>query len=135
AEYAALAIRPVGMAEDGDKHTVCIMRIDENGGDLLPIAQAEMLPGATRVAGLIDSVAGGKVWPSQAFAAADINHVRIRRSNRQRADGTSGLIVKNRVPGSAIVIGLPHSAVVRRHVEHIRLRRNPGDGDSASRPE
>ncbi len=49
AENAALCVRPVGMALHRNKHTVWIPRIDDDGRDLLGIAQTEVRPGFSRV--------------------------------------------------------------------------------------
>src|ERR1700716_3289954 len=38
AEYPSLGIRTVGMSEHSDKHTVRIVRVDENCADLLSVA-------------------------------------------------------------------------------------------------
>src|ERR1700730_9014572 len=58
AEYAFLGIRTVVMSEHSNKHTVRIVRIDQNYADLLSVAQAEMLPCTAAVGGLINSVTG-----------------------------------------------------------------------------
>src|SRR5205807_6767642 len=107
---AALLVGTIGMAGDGNQNLAGIARIDGDLRDLLAVAQAEMRPGAPGVGGFIDSVAHRKIGPVQAFAAADINDVGIGGRYRYRADRTSGLIVKDRIPSAAIVIGLPHAA-------------------------
>src|SRR5262249_36552481 len=56
---AALLVGPVGMAEDGDEDAVRILRVDEQGSDLLPVAQAAVLPGLAAVGGAVDAVACG----------------------------------------------------------------------------
>jgi hypothetical protein len=49
------------------------VRVHQNVGDLLAVAQTEMLPGVARVGGFVNAVARRKVGPAQAFPAADIN--------------------------------------------------------------
>ena len=46
-------------------------------GNLLRVAQAEMRPRLARVGRLVDAVADREVGPRQAFAAADVDDVRI----------------------------------------------------------
>ena len=41
-EDAAFGVRAVGMAENGDEDAIGILRIDDDGGDLLAVAQAEV---------------------------------------------------------------------------------------------
>src|SRR6266487_650001 len=63
----------------------------------------------------------------QSFTAANINDVRIRWRDRNRTDGCRRLIVKDRLPCPAVIVGFENAAVYRRHVENIRLRRDPRD--------
>ncbi len=122
-----------------DKEAIGIFGIDDDGCNLLRVAQSEMLPGTTRVGRFVDAVAYGEIGAAQAFAAADVDRVRIRRCDCQGADRPGGLIVvwldavwlgvvwliiENRIPRTTEVRRLPDSAVVRRHVEDVRLPRN-----------
>ena len=137
AENAALGIRTIRMPEGGDENAVRILGIDEDRSNLLRVAQSaitlsQMLPSAARVGRFVDTVAYGKIRPAQAFAAADINRVRIRRRDCQSSNRTSWLTIENRIPGLAEVRRFPNSAVVRRHVEDIRLARNAGNRHRAS---
>src|SRR5277367_2389763 len=91
-----------------------------------------MLPGAPAVEGFVDAVSGRKIGPAQALAAADIDNLRIRRRNRQRAYRTCRLIVKDRIPGVSVIGALPDAAVVRSHKKDIRLAGDPADGDGAA---
>src|SRR5271169_584985 len=91
-----------------------------------------MPPGAARVRRLVDTVAYRKIGPAQTFTAADVNRIRIRWRDRQRSDGSCRLVIEDGIPGAAEVRRLPDSAVVRRHVEDIRLAGNTGDRHGAS---
>src|SRR6266478_5026101 len=83
------------MSLGGDENAVGIFRVDEDGGDLLRVAQVlQMCPRFPRVGGFVDAVTGRKIRALQSFAAADIDDVRIGRGNGQRADGASRLIVE-----------------------------------------
>ena len=120
------------MAENRYQHAVRIMWIDDDGGDLLPIAQTKMLPRTTTIAGLVNPVAGGEVRTSQAFPAAHVNNFRIGRGNGQRSYRAGRLIIEDRVPGASVIGGLPHSAVVRSHVENVGLSWHAADRNPAS---
>ena len=76
-EDAAFGIRAVGMAEHGYENAIGILRVNDDGGDLLAVAQAEVLPGFSAVGGFVNAVASGKIGAAQAFAAADIDDVGI----------------------------------------------------------
>ena len=86
------------MANCRDKNPVRIFRIHEDRGDLLGIAQAEMLPGFAAVAGFVDSIANREIRAPQSFAAAYVNDFGIGRRDGKSADGAGGLIIKNRTP-------------------------------------
>src|SRR5205823_3427662 len=92
AENAALGVRSVRVAEDGDEEAVRIVRVDGDGRDLLAIAQTEVRPRRAGVGGLVDAVAGGEVGALQPFAAADVEDVRIRRRDGDRADRAGRLL-------------------------------------------
>src|SRR5207249_2665721 len=96
--------------------------------DLAPLVQAEMAPRPAAVGGLVDAVACGEVRPLEALAAADVDHVRARRSDGDRTDGAGRLIVEDRPPGPAVVLGLPDPAVDGAHVEDVGLIRDAGRG-------
>ena len=126
-EDTALRVRSVGMPLDRDEEAIGVFGIDDDGCDLLRVAQSEMLPGAARVGRLVDAVAYGEIGPAQAFTAADIDRIGIRWSNGQRSDRTCWLVIENWIPGAAEVRRLPNPAIVRRHVEDVRLARNTGN--------
>src|SRR5450631_959623 len=91
-----------------------------------------MLPGAARVGRFVDAVAYGEIGAAQAFATSNIDRVGIGRRNREGSDGTGGLIIEDGIPGAAEVRRFPDSAVIRRHVEDIRLARNAGNRHGAA---
>src|SRR5208282_5302346 len=107
-----------------DEEAIRIVRIDDDGCNLLRVAQSEMLPGAARVGRFVDAIAYREIGAAQAFTTADVNRVGTRRRDRERSNRTCGLVIEDRIPGAAEVGGFPDSAVVRRHVEGIRLARN-----------
>src|ERR1700720_1934801 len=119
------------MPDHSNEYAVRIVRIDENDADLLPVAQAEMLPATASVGGFVDSVASRKVRPAQAFTASDINNVWIRGCERQGANRAGRWVVEDWIPGAAIVGAFPYAAVVRRHVENIWLARHTRNCDGA----
>ncbi len=120
------------MAEDGDKESIRITRIDRDLRDLLAIAEAEVGPGFAGVAGFVDAIADGEVGAMQAFTRAGVDDVGIGWSDGERADGAGGLVVEDGDPGAAVVVGLEDSAVDLRDVEDVGLRRDTGRGAGAS---
>src|SRR5260370_40621378 len=109
------------MLLDGNEHAIRIFGIDEDCGDLLRIAETEVLPGPSGISRFVDAVAGGEVRALQPFAAAYVDDVGIGRRNGDGADRARVLIVEDRLPGAARVRGLPYAAVNPRHVQNIGL--------------
>ena len=66
------------------------------------------------------------------LSAGDIDNVGVGSSDGDGADGLSWLVIENRVPGSAVVVGFPDSAVDLAHIENIRLAGNAGGGAGAA---
>src|SRR5439155_26610759 len=114
---ASLRIGPIRMAEHAGENPVGIVRVNDDSPNLLSIAQSEMFPGTAPIKRLINYVAGRKIRPAKAFAAAHVNHVRIRCCDSQSADRASGLIIKNGIPSVPIVRCSPDAAVIRRPKE------------------
>src|SRR5258707_11457622 len=120
------------MAEHGDEKAVFVLRIDRDRGDLLAFAQPEMCPCFARIRGSVHSIAGRKVRPLNAFAAAYIEHIWIRRCDRNVADRTRRLVVEDRFPGASGVGRFPNAAVIDADVENIWLRRYPNRSDGTA---
>jgi len=101
-------------------------------GDLLPVAEPAVLPGAAAIAGAVDAVADRQVGPQQPFTARDVDDVGIGRCHRDGADRLGRLSLEDRLPGAAGVVGSPHPAVDGADVENTWLPRNPGHRARAS---
>src|SRR5579859_4492062 len=91
-----------------------------------------MCPGLAGIGGLVNAITHGEIGPLQALAAAHINNVGIGSRYGYGANGAGGLLVKNGSPRSAVVGGLPHSAVAHAYVKDIRLAGDAGGGLGAS---
>ena len=129
---AALLVWSVGMTFHCDEQAIRILGIDENCGDLLCVAKAEMLPGVSRVGGFIKTVAGGQIRTLQALTAAYVENIGIGRGDGDRSDRAGALIVEDGLPGVAKIRCLPHAAINRGHIENIGLVWNAGDGHGAA---
>jgi hypothetical protein len=127
-KHTALGVGPVRVTEDGDEEPVGVARIDGDGRDHLAVAQAEMLPGASGVGGLVDPVADGEIRTDDARSSPDVDDARVRRRDPNRADRAGRLVVEQRHPIGAEVRGSPDAAVVEAGVEGIRLA-----GDASQR--
>src|SRR5258708_6348679 len=123
------------MAFRSHEDAIRIFRIDEDGSDLLRVAQAEMLPRLAAVAAFVNAVAGREIWALETFAAPDVKNIGIRRCDSDRADRAGRLVVENGVPRVAGVGCLPNASVHCSHVEDIRLVRDAVDGDGAAAAE
>ena len=70
------------MAQDGHKDAVGVVRIHDDGGDLLAVAQAQVPPRLAGVGGSVHAVAHREVRPLQPFARAHVDRVGVRRRHR-----------------------------------------------------
>ena len=116
------------MPEGSDEQPVGVLRIDGDFRDLLGVAQAEVCPRLAGVGGLVDAVARGQVWARQPFSTPDINNVGVGERDADPADGSSRLIVEDRLPGPAGVGGLPDAAVADAYIKGVRQARMAGRG-------
>ena len=132
---AALRAWPVRVTEDRGEQPVGVARIDDDHRDLLPIAQAEVRPRLAGVGRFVDAVAHRQIRPRQPLAAADVDDVRVGRRDGDRANRAGRLIVEDRRPRAAEVVGLPDAAVHGGHVEDVGLARHTGDGLGAAAAE
>src|SRR5580658_2933129 len=120
------------MAEHGGEDSIGIARIDGESRNLETVAQAEVSPGFSRVRGFVDSVSDREVGAMQAFTAGHVNGIGIGRSYGDGANRLGRLVVEDRRPSAAVVIGLPDSAVDLAHIENIWLAGDAGGGSGAA---
>src|SRR5215469_16678850 len=118
-----------------DKHTIGILRVDDDRRNLLRIAEPNVRPGLPCVRRFVNTVANGKIGTLQSFPASHVNNVGIGWSNSQRAHRARGLVIKDRVPHIAEIAGLPHTSIHRRHIENTRLVRHSCDRNGAASAE
>src|SRR5438132_11713436 len=76
-----------------------------------------MRPRLACVSGLVDAIADRQIGTVQSFAAADIDHVRVRRRDGYRTDGAGRLRIKDRLPCAAEIVSLPDAAVAHTDIE------------------
>jgi hypothetical protein len=86
-----------------------------------------MRPGFSCIGGFVDTVADGKIGAGEAFAACNINDVRVGRSDGDGADRLRRLRIEDRRPGAAIVIGFPYATVDGADVKDGRLACDAGE--------
>src|SRR4029079_7884855 len=109
------------MASDGDKETIRVPRVDRDIRDLLPVAETKMRPGLPGVHRLVDAIADGEVRPSKHHDAANIQHIRVRWRDDERADRSGRLTVKDWSPGASGISGFPDAAIADANVKGVRL--------------
>ena len=117
------------MSEHGGNELVGITRMDDEGRDLLAIAQAKMRPGLARVGRFVDAVAHRQVGTMQALAAGYINDVGIGGSDSDGTNRLRGFMIEDGIPGAAVVVRLPDASIDLRHIEDVWLA---GDSDGSA---
>ena len=135
AEDAALGIGAVGVSEHRGEDAVGVARVDGERRDLLPLLEAEVLPGLAAVGRLVDAVADREIGALQPLARADVERLRRRGSDRDGADRLRRLAVEDRLPGSAVVVRAPDAAVADADIEDAGVTRRPGEGAGATAAE
>jgi hypothetical protein len=85
------------MPHDRDEQAVRVARIDDDLRDLLPVTQAEVRPGLSRVGRLVDAVTRREIGTLEPFTASDVNDVRIRWREGDRSDRSRRLVVEDGV--------------------------------------
>ncbi len=128
---AAFGIWSVRVAEHGDEEPFLVLRVDGDRSDLLTLAEPEMLPCLSAVIRAIHPITGREIGSLEAFAASDVDHVRVRRGDRYIADRAGRLVIEYWFPGSTGVVGLPYAAVIDSDIEDVRLRRDADRTDRA----
>ena len=107
--------------------------MDADGADLPGVVEPDELPRLAAVGRLVDAAAGGHVAAHAVGAGADVDHVRIRIGDGDRAHRSDrNLAVGDRRPGRAAVGRPEQAAAGDAHVERLRLRRHAGDRRDAS---
>ena len=138
AKQSALRVGSVRMAHHGDEKPVRVARVHHDLRNLLPVAKAEVRPRLAGIGGLVHAVARREVRTLEPFATAHVDDVRIRGREGDGADGPRWLLVEDGIPRAPVIIGLPHAAIHRTDVEHVRLVGNAHRGlgtTGAKRPD
>ena len=121
-EDPALLVGPPQIADRRDVHDIRIARMDEDAPDVLAPLEPHVPPGLPAVDRLVDAVPPARRLPVLRLPGADPDQVRIRLVERDGSDGARRLIVEERRPGSAVVLGLPDPSRARAYIEDLRLR-------------
>ena len=118
AVHPALGVRAEGVAQRGHVDQVRVLRVHADAADVARLLQPQVLPGTPGVRGAVHPVAIGDVDADGGLARAGVDHVRVRRRHRQRADGGAGEeAVRDVAPVHPTVGGLPHATGAGAEVE------------------
>src|ERR1700757_755667 len=91
-----------------------------------------MRPSLAGVGGFVNAITDGKIGTREAFAACDINDIRVRRGDRDCTDRLRGLRIEDRQPSAAVVGGFPNAAIDGADIENVRLARDAGQSARAA---
>src|SRR5206468_1449237 len=109
-EHAALLVRGIEMPDGGDEHHRRVARIDGDLSDVLRVLEADVCPRRARIGGLVHPIPEACRVAQRRFAAADVDGIWCRWSDRYRADRCNRLTVEDRTPYASGVDRLPHAA-------------------------
>ena len=85
AENAPLFVGAEHMAERSDVDMIGVVRMDADLANLSRIAKADVLPRLPRIRRAVDAVTGGDIASGAGRSRPNVDDVRIRRSDRNRA--------------------------------------------------
>ncbi len=122
--------RRVGVAEGRHVGDVRIVRVDQNPADPPRALEPHVGPGVAGVRRLPHAIADRDVRSDRALAGAGPNDGRVRRRHGQCADRVHGLVVEDRLPVQAGVLGLPDPSRGRARVVGESIAGNAGHGRS-----
>ena len=132
AKHAALGVRAVRVTQHRDEEPIGVAGIHGDRRDHLAVAQAEVLPRASGVCGLVDPVADGQIGTDDARPGPDVDDAGVGRGDTDRADRAGRLVIEQRHPVGAVVRRSPESAVVEAGIEGVRLAGNAGQRTGTS---
>src|SRR6185437_16831280 len=92
-------------------HDVRVVWIDDDPADDSGLLQPDVAPGSAAVGRFVHSVAGQERIPESRIAGTDVNDLRVRGRNCNRADVVVlEILVGDVLPAAAVIPALPHSA-------------------------
>src|SRR6185437_2920703 len=96
-------------SQRADDYDVRVVRIDEDGVDVVRTVEPDVAPGLSRVGGFVDSLAG-RERPARGITGTDVDDVGIGFRYGERADRSDVGRIEDRLPHRAAVDGLPNAA-------------------------
>ena len=127
----AFLVRSPRMTKGGHPHGVGIGGVHLNATDGARVGEAQEGPRLAPVGGLINAAAGRDGIPRIRFAGAPVDHVGVRRRDREITARRHPGRVHHRLERGAVVGGLPQTTAGGGHVECLRGRRDAFDIDDA----
>src|SRR6202521_6227278 len=112
------------MAQRRGENLVWIPWIRDDPPALPRILQPDMRPRLPAVRGLVHSIPIRNRGAHVRLARARINYIRIRRRHRDRPSRRNRLRIKDGIPRSPRVIGLPNAPA---HASEVETLRTPAD--------
>jgi hypothetical protein len=120
------------MSERRDVDEIGILGMNDDAADLLRVGESDARPRLPAIDRFEHPLALRDIGAHVRLARSDVDHLRIRRRDRNRPDRTDRLRVEDGMPRAAGIHGLPHSAIHAAEVEVLRLTRDSADGEHAS---
>ncbi len=118
---AAIAARRPERPDRGHVDHVRVARIDDDVLDVLGVLEPHALPGLAGIRRLVDAVAEGDAALVVVLAGAEPHHVRVLGVDGHRAERVRAVILEDRRPGVAAILGLPEIAGRRRRIPDVRV--------------
>ena len=102
--------------------------MDDDAGNGVGAGQSHVLPRLSGVDRFVHAGTRVRTAEDVGLAGAHPHDVRVRRRNRDIADGGRGALIEDRLPRGRLVLGLPQAAGRRRGVDRVVLAPGRDDG-------
>ena len=108
---------------------VRVRRVNAYTRDLSRVGEADGAPRFAAVAGAPDTIAMRNITANRILARTDVNNVRIRLADADRANGTAEVFVGNACPGDSAVGRFENTAASRSEIVFVGTLARPCDRD------
>src|SRR5579862_1458996 len=132
---AAFIVGAIGMTQRAHIDSACVIRIDKDAANLAGVFKSDMLPAGSTVNAAIHAIAGSEIGADIRFTCTDVDHIRIRGRDSERANRGDRFPIKNRLPYGAGIRRLPNAAIDPAKIENAVAAGNSADGDHTTSAE
>ena len=122
------------MTESRNENDIGIFWVNGEAADVASVLQTDRVPCLARISALVHAIALQDVVADAGFSSADIDHIWVRFSYRDRSYGRKLFLVRHGNPIQSAVGRLPYATTHSAKVVGIRLAHYARNREHASAP-